>query len=353
MSVDIRRWEEFGSQQLASPPSPLRPDLVVVRNKAKDEASRNERRYDPRDDMYGDTFTTTCLTVYHTLNCEAFSINYADICIRWGLYESALRYVGWPIIPGFDIAGQSMKSVLQLQTWGTNGTIRMWCFFFPCFPGEVEMAGAESGFSVGDRVFGCSFFGAYASRSSAEHVQIVQPNTCFRKQWYNYNNQLQAQRCMIQWCFTYICRIFWDVPGTIHHTGSNHRSLSRCSSGVVVPSWQVMKMPDEMAFESAAALPTVVLTALHAVNLAPTSIFSAYFYRFSIQVLILLIFSTFHKDVSSTVQMQNMFQHVSSLNPLESESEMWIHKGRRAWASRPRSVKHSLKSFTVNLPQRL
>ena len=36
---------------------------------------------------------------------EAFSINYADICIRWGLYESALRYVGWPIIPGFDLAG--------------------------------------------------------------------------------------------------------------------------------------------------------------------------------------------------------------------------------------------------------
>ena len=89
-----------------------------------------------------------------------------------------------------------------------------------------------------------------------------------------------------------------------------------------MPSWQVMKMPDDMAFESAAALPTVVLTALHAVNLVPTSIFSAYFYRFSIQVLILLIFSTFHKDVSSTVQMQHMFQHVSSLNPLESESEM-------------------------------
>jgi NADPH:quinone reductase-like Zn-dependent oxidoreductase len=36
---------------------------------------------------------------------KAFSINYADICIRWGLYESALRYVGWPIIPGFDLAG--------------------------------------------------------------------------------------------------------------------------------------------------------------------------------------------------------------------------------------------------------
>eukprot|EP00438_Fugacium_kawagutii_P025370 Skav236532 [mRNA] locus=scaffold78:1094282:1122857:- [translate_table: standard] len=110
---------------------------------------------------------------------QAFSINYADICIRWGLYESALRYVGWPIIPGFDLAG------------------------------EVEVAGAESGFSVGDRVFGCSFFGAYASRCSA---------------W--------------PW---------W--------------------MGVVVPAWQVMKMPQDMSFASAAALPAVVLTALHAVKL--------------------------------------------------------------------------------------
>jgi len=24
-----------------------------------------------------------------------FSVNYADVTIRWGLYESALRYVGW------------------------------------------------------------------------------------------------------------------------------------------------------------------------------------------------------------------------------------------------------------------
>lgn len=25
---------------------------------------------------------------------DFFSINYADVCIRWGLYESALRFVG-------------------------------------------------------------------------------------------------------------------------------------------------------------------------------------------------------------------------------------------------------------------
>ena len=69
--------QEFGGQSLRSPPSSLRPDLVVIRNKA-------------------------------------FSINYADICIRWGLYESALRYVGWPIIPGFDLAGANPLETLKL-----------------------------------------------------------------------------------------------------------------------------------------------------------------------------------------------------------------------------------------------
>ena len=31
-------------------------------------------------------------------------VNYADICIRWGLYESAKRFVGFPISPGFEFA---------------------------------------------------------------------------------------------------------------------------------------------------------------------------------------------------------------------------------------------------------
>lgn len=66
-----------------------------------------------------------------------FSLNYADICIRWGLYESALRFVGWPIVPGFD------------------------------FSGKVAWVGAEakeSGFKVGDLVYGVTMFGAYSKR---------------------------------------------------------------------------------------------------------------------------------------------------------------------------------------------
>lgn len=66
-------------------------------------------------------------------------INYADICIRWGIYESAKQYVGWPITPGFE------------------------------FSGIVEEVGAEvSKFKVGDAVFGVTLFDAYANQVVVE-----------------------------------------------------------------------------------------------------------------------------------------------------------------------------------------
>ncbi|AKT43081.1 synaptic vesicle VAT-1 family membrane protein [Chondromyces crocatus] len=36
---------------------------------------------------------------------EAAGVNYADCVVRMGLYESAKKYVGWPITPGFEVAG--------------------------------------------------------------------------------------------------------------------------------------------------------------------------------------------------------------------------------------------------------
>jgi len=35
----------------------------------------------------------------------AIGVNYADCVVRMGLYESAKKYVGWPITPGFEVAG--------------------------------------------------------------------------------------------------------------------------------------------------------------------------------------------------------------------------------------------------------
>uniref|UniRef100_A0A7S3WNV1 Enoyl reductase (ER) domain-containing protein n=1 Tax=Emiliania huxleyi TaxID=2903 RepID=A0A7S3WNV1_EMIHU len=65
---------------------------------------------------------------------KAFSVNYADVTIRWGLYESAIKYVGYPICPGFDLAG------------------------------VVERVGPGASVQEGDTVVGITFFGAYSER---------------------------------------------------------------------------------------------------------------------------------------------------------------------------------------------
>jgi NADPH:quinone reductase-like Zn-dependent oxidoreductase len=68
------------------------------------------------------------------VDVKACGVNYADVCVRWGIYESAKKYVGWPITPGFEFSG------VVSQTG----------------PGVKR-------FKVGDRVLGVTRFGAYAS----------------------------------------------------------------------------------------------------------------------------------------------------------------------------------------------
>lgn len=73
----------------------------------------------------------------------AFGVNYADICVRWGIYESAKKFIGWPISPGFE------------------------------FSGTVKKIGSEvTGYKVGDKVFGVSFFNSYATNVTVPSHQI-------------------------------------------------------------------------------------------------------------------------------------------------------------------------------------
>ncbi len=75
------------------------------------------------------------------------SVNFADCAVRMGLYSSAKEYVGWPITPGFDLAG-------TVAAIGPDGA-------------------GEDALAVGDRVFGVSRFGAYATRVAVPRHQLL------------------------------------------------------------------------------------------------------------------------------------------------------------------------------------
>jgi NADPH:quinone reductase-like Zn-dependent oxidoreductase len=76
---------------------------------------------------------------------RAVGVNFADCVVRLGLYPSARDYVGWPFTPGFE------------------------------FSGIISAVGAGvERLKVGDRVFGVTRFGAYASEVVVGE-QLVKP----------------------------------------------------------------------------------------------------------------------------------------------------------------------------------
>ena len=82
------------------------------------------------------------------IRTEAVGVNYADVCVRWGVYESARRFVGWPITPGFE------------------------------YPGWVEEVGREvTHVKPGDPVFGVTLFNGYATHVCAQADLVwLKPN---------------------------------------------------------------------------------------------------------------------------------------------------------------------------------
>lgn len=78
-----------------------------------------------------------------SIRVEAIGVNYADCVVRMGLYDSAKKYVGWPITPGFEIAG------------------------------EVIACGKEaSKYEVGQKVVGITRFGGYTSHICLSEEQV-------------------------------------------------------------------------------------------------------------------------------------------------------------------------------------
>jgi NADPH:quinone reductase-like Zn-dependent oxidoreductase len=70
-------------------------------------------------------------------------VNYADCIVRMGLYESAKKYVGWPITPGFEVSG-------RVAALGEGA-------------GDLEL---------GAPVFGVTRFGGYATKVVMPRHQV-------------------------------------------------------------------------------------------------------------------------------------------------------------------------------------
>lgn len=68
------------------------------------------------------------------IDVKAIGVNYADCIVRMGLYASAKEFVGWPITPGFEVAGI-----------------------------VAEVGEGVDDLQVGDRVFAVTLFGGYAT----------------------------------------------------------------------------------------------------------------------------------------------------------------------------------------------
>ncbi|MGH6848029.1 MAG: zinc-binding dehydrogenase [Methylocella sp.] len=77
------------------------------------------------------------------IDVEAAGVNFADCVARLGLYASSWRYAGWPLTPGFEVAGR----VLAL--------------------GE-----RVRGLAIGERVIALTRFGGYAEQVAVPRSQV-------------------------------------------------------------------------------------------------------------------------------------------------------------------------------------
>lgn len=56
-------------------------------------------------------------------------VNYADVCVRWGIYASAKKYIGWPITPGFEFSGTVVAKHDCVDKFELDDKVLGVCFF--------------------------------------------------------------------------------------------------------------------------------------------------------------------------------------------------------------------------------
>lgn len=86
------------------------------------------------------------------IETSSIGVNFADVVVRLGLYPSAKKYVGWPIVPGFEFAG----TIMEVGEPGSNETL----------------ADPTFDLRVGAQVLGVTRFGAYATHLVVPRSQV-------------------------------------------------------------------------------------------------------------------------------------------------------------------------------------
>jgi len=80
-----------------------------------------------------------------------FGVNFADVCVRMGLYPSAKVYVGWPITPGFEFSGR----ILRFGSNHNEVDVE--------YHSDRRQSTQKRTLHVGMEVFGVTRFGAYST----------------------------------------------------------------------------------------------------------------------------------------------------------------------------------------------
>ena len=133
----------------------------------------------------------------------AVGVNFADCVVRMGLYESAKKYVGWPITPGFEFAGRVQ-----------------------------EIGASVDDLAPGDEVFGVTRFGGYAT-----HV-VVPRAWLFRRPEHMSVEEAAAFPAVHLTAWYALCELAAPRPGAVLlvHSAAGGVGGALCKLGAIAGS---------------------------------------------------------------------------------------------------------------------
>jgi len=109
------------------------------------------------------------------IQVRATGVNYADVCVRLGVYESAKKFVGWPICPGFEVSGTVISTGPKVSKYRVGDPVVGFTLFNGyatqvCIP-EKHVMPIPKGFTLEQAAgFVAVFFTAY--HALHQHIKL-------------------------------------------------------------------------------------------------------------------------------------------------------------------------------------